>query len=186
MRMSAAAISVVVAAVPIAAPPPLPPLGHTPRSGESTSSGRRVRKTLFPPAVGSVALELASRVPQADASHVYACSIDEYNNQHCALLYTDIDMSWSSFIILGLCAVVIIALILKYCVDKNLRHWFDGRAMLVVSDADDGDASPTAPLVGFRRSDSSDDPGCYVTTCDMSTQVNYCQMYSNQELGNDM
>ena len=170
MRMSAAAISVVVAAVPIAAPPPLPPLGHTPRSGESTSSGRRVRKTLFPPAVGSVALELASRVPQADASHVYACSIDEYNNQHCALLYTDIDMSWSSFIILGLCAVVIIALILKYCVDKNLRHWFDGRAMLVVIEPSGGDGCTIVPPVGFRQSDSSDDAACGSAKCDARTR----------------
>ena len=99
MRISAAAISVVVAAVPIAAPPPLPPLGHTPRSGESTSSGRRVRKKLVPLAVGSVALELASRVPKADALHVYTCSADEHNNQHCTMLHTGNDMSWSWIIL---------------------------------------------------------------------------------------
>ena len=139
----------------------------------------------MPPAVGSVALAMATRAPQADASQVYACSADEFNRQRCTMLSTDNDISWS-WVILGVCMVSIITLVLKYFVDMYLRHRFERRAMPVASYVDGDDASPTARPVGFRQSDSSDDPGCCATVRDASTQVNDWQTYSKQELDNEI
>ena len=58
--------------------------------------------------------------------------------------------------------------------------------MLVLSDAEDDGASLAAPPAVIRQSDLSDDPGCYVTERDASTQANDWQMYSNHELENDI
>ena len=76
LRISAAAFSAsassVVVVVPItASTPPMPPPSSTPRTGKSPGSGRRVRKNASPPVVGSVAVAIASKLPQADASQVY-------------------------------------------------------------------------------------------------------------------
>ena len=60
------------------------------------------------------------------------------------------------------------------------------RAMPVVSDADDGDGCTTAPRVGFRQSDSSDDVACGPAKCDASIQDSDWQTFSNQEFENEI
>ena len=102
MRISAAAAAAAAsvaassaAAVPIPAyTPPLPRPTHTPRPNEGSESGRPIRKKVSPLVVGSVALAVASRLPQVDASQVYTCSADEFNNEHCTMLSSDNDFSF--------------------------------------------------------------------------------------------
>ena len=124
MRLSAvassAAASSVAAPIP-ASTPPLPPPSHTPRSSESSERGKRVEKKALPPAVGSVALALASQPPQGDASKVYTRNADEHNNQHCTILSTDNDISWSG-LIMGCLAVAMLTLALKHFVDQFMRY----------------------------------------------------------------
>ena len=167
-----AAASSAAAAVPI--PSLTPPRSTTPRAGESPGWGRRVRRKASPTPVGSVAIVVAAAaaesLPASEASQVYTCSSDEYNNQHCAMLSTDNDISWS-WILLGTISDSMLTLAFKHLIDRLIRIWQDRRAMLVVVDADGDDDCFTMRPEGFRQSDASCDAARGPVTCDASTQV---------------
>ena len=43
-------------------------------------------------------MALASQLPKSDAAEAYACSVDNFNNQRCTMIYTeDFEFPWVMF-----------------------------------------------------------------------------------------
>ena len=78
-----------------------PPPSSRPGSVEGGEGGRKVCKKAGLPMVGTVAAALASDFLGAESAHVYTCSADAREVQHCTLLSTgDEYFPWTSVCLL--------------------------------------------------------------------------------------
>ena len=151
-----------VSPAPIAGSPLIPPAAiyatSSPPEASAGAGTERKKGAKILPLTGSVALAAAaSTLPTTDAAEAVTCSVDDMNNQHCTMLYTeDYVFPWFAFA----CFIIVFAATVSYSTYHMLRWWQRRRAEPVTSLPPDEDAEveelPVPPARPWQPDESGE------------------------------